>query len=94
MTKPPVKEIVKDPAWQKVRVSLLGQWSKIPDWACSQLRKYLGSISGTSNEKLRIVMNYLTGTGFRTGKISHPCISKLRNDISEEIKKRKQKEKW
>jgi hypothetical protein len=34
-------------------------------------------------------MNYLTGTGFRTGRIKHPCISKIRASISAEMKRRK-----
>lgn len=94
MSDKPVREIVKDPEWQKIRKSLLGQWSKRPEWCCSQLRKYLGSVSSASNDKLRIVMNYLTGTGFRTGTIKHPCISNLRAQISSEIKRRKAKGDW
>jgi len=85
----PVRELVKDPEWQKVRKSLLGQWKEKPEWCCAQLKRYLGS--NPPNEKLKIVMNYLTGTGFRTGRISHPCIIKIRSQISMEIKKRKAK---
>jgi hypothetical protein len=85
----PVKDLVKDPAWQKVRESLLGQWKERPEWCCAQLRNYLGS--NPSNEKLRIVMNYVTGTGFRMGKISHPCITKIKSQVSMEMKKRKAK---
>jgi len=85
----PVRELVKDPEWQKVRKSLLGQWKEKPEWCCAQLKRYLGS--NPPNEKLKIVMNYLTGTGFRTGRISHPCITKIRSQISMEIKKRKAK---
>ena len=84
-----VSEITKDPSWQKVRVSLLGKWKEKPEWCCSQLRKYLGSIRTTSDDKLRIIMNYLTGTGFRTGRIKHPCISSIRGQISAETKRRK-----
>jgi len=91
---PKISDIVKDPEWQKVRKSLLGQWSKRPDWCCAQLRKYLGTINKTSNDKIRIVMNYATGTGFRTGKIKPPCIVKLRTQLSAEIKKRKAKKSW
>jgi len=87
----PIKELVKDPEWQKVRKSLVGQWKKKPEWCCKQLRKYLGPINKTSIDKLRIVMNYLTGSGFRMGKITHPCITKLRTEVSVEMKKRKAK---
>jgi hypothetical protein len=74
-----------------VRVALLGTWAKKPEWACSQLRRYLGPIGSADNDKLNVVMNYLVGTGFRTGRIKHPCISALRTQISMERKKRKAK---
>ena len=90
----PKNKLVRSEDWQKVRKSLLGNWKEKPEWCCSQLRKYLGSISSTSNDKIRVVMNYLTGTGFRTGTIKHPCISKLRTQMSVEIKKRKAKKQW
>lgn len=92
MSDKPISVIVKEPKWQKVRESLLGKWSSSPDWCIKQLRNYLGSISSSDEDKLRIVMNYLTGTGFRTGKISsreNPSISKLRAEISVELKKKK-----
>ena len=89
-----ISQLTKDPSWQIVRKSLLNQWSKRPDWCCAQLRKYLGPLNKTSNEKIKIVMNYLTGTGFRTGRIKHPCISNLRTQMSSEIKKRKAKGIW
>lgn len=89
-----IRDIVKDPTWQKVRVSLLGKWAKEPEWCCSQLRKYIEPISKATVTELRIMMNYLTGTGFRMGKISHPCILKLRTEVSMEMKKRKAKGEW
>jgi len=90
----PKNKLVRSEDWQNVRKSLLGNWKEKPDWCCSQLRKYLGSLSTTSNDKIKVVMNYLTGTGFRTGTIKHPCITKLRNQLSSEIKKRKAKKEW
>ena len=90
----PKNKLVRSQSWQAVRKSLLGQWAKRPEWCCSQLRKYLGPISRTSNDQIKVVMNYLTGTGFRTGRIKHPCISKLRAQMSMEIKKRKAKKEW
>ena len=87
--KKPIKDIVKEPNWQKVRVSLLGKWAKEPEACCRKLESYLGSVRSASDDKLRIVMNYLTGTGFRTGRIKHPCISKIRALISAEMKRRK-----
>ena len=89
-----IKDLVKDPEWQKVRESLVGKWSSKPRWCCTQLQKFLGNISKTSNNKVKIVMNYLTGTGFRAGKIKHKCITNLRTKLSVEIKKRKAKGEW
>lgn len=90
----PKNKLVRSDTWQAVRKSLLGQWMQRPDWCCSQLRKYLGPINKTSNDKIKVVMNYLTGTGFRTGKIKPPCASALRQQLSSEIKKRKAQKSW
>ena len=65
---------------------MLGKWSQEPEWCCSQIEFYLRNRELTYN-KLRIAMNYLVGTGFRTGRIKHKSISKLRNHISEEMKR-------
>lgn len=90
----PMKDIVKDPKWQAVRESLLGKWNKDPEWCCAQLRKYIEPISKATVTQLRIMMNYLTITPIRMGKIKHPCINKLRAEISMEMKKRKAKGEW
>ncbi len=90
----PIREIVKDPQWQKVRASLVGNWKERPDWCCKQLRNYLGPIKKATNDQLRIVMNYLTGSGFRTGRIKPICAQEIRTSISREIKIRKLKKTW
>ena len=90
----PKNKLVKSSEWQNIRRSLLGKWKEKPDWCCSRLRGYLGSISGATNDKIKVVMNYLVGTGFRTGTIKHPCITKLRTQLSSEIKLRKAKKEW
>jgi len=90
--KNPKNKLVLSPEWQTVRKKLLGQWKEKPEWCCSQLRSYLGPISSTSKDKIDVVKNYLTGTGFRTGKIKNSCITKLRLQLSMERKKRKAKE--
>lgn len=89
-----IAQLTRDAEWQKVRKQLLNRWMSMPDWCCLKLRKYLGPINSTPNNKIKIVMNYLTGTGFRTGRINHPCITKLRSELSMEIKKRKAKGTW
>jgi hypothetical protein len=88
----PMKELVNNAEWQAVRKSLLGQWKERPVWCCGRLRGYLGPIGSASEDRLRTVMNYLTGSGFRSGRIKHPCISALRAQISAERKKRKFKQ--
>ena len=89
MPRKSMKELVQSQEWQKVRQSLVGQWTKRPEWCCQQLSNYLGHIKTASYDKLRIVMNYLVGTGFRTGRIKHACVSALRAKISEEMKRRR-----
>jgi len=89
-----IKDLVKNKEWQSIRQSLVGQWNLKPDWCCKQLKTYLGPINKTSNDKIRITINYLTGTGFRMGKIKNPCIGNIRTQLSSEIKKRKAKGKW
>jgi hypothetical protein len=90
----PIREIVKSPKWQKVRESLLGKWNHEPEWCCQQLRKFISPLHKASINELRIMMNYLTITPIRIGKIKHPCINKLRLEVSIEMKKRKAKGIW
>jgi len=85
----PMSEIVKRPDWQKLREELKGTWSSDPKGSVKKLRQWLGNIRTCEYVKLRIVMNYLVGTGFRTGRIKHETISQLRADISVEMKRRK-----
>lgn len=93
MKQKPIKHIVKRNDWQKLRKSFIGTWNKTPQKNIKELRKWLGPVKKTEKEKLRIVMNYLTGTGFRTGTIEpHPSIQLLRDEISEELKRRKRLE--
>jgi hypothetical protein len=89
-----IKNLVKNKEWQEVRRSLLGKWKSDPEWCCGQLRKFLGSVSTTSNDNLRIILNYTTGSVFRAKVITHPCVAQIRIQISTEIKKRKAMGKW
>lgn len=90
----PMMQIVKDPRWQKVRESLLGNWKEKPEWCCQQLRDFVSPLNKATVTELRIMMNYLTITPIRMGKIKHPCINKLRTEVSMEMKKRKAKGTW
>jgi hypothetical protein len=84
-----IKEVVNLPEWQELRKSFIGTWKKTPEENVAKLHSFLGSISETDDRKLRIVHNYLTGSGFRSGNISHPSITKLLNQVREEVKRRK-----
>jgi hypothetical protein len=95
VVKKPIREIVKDPEWQRVRQSLVGQWKIRPEWCIKQVQQYIEPINKTTNDKLRIMMNYLNSSGFRTGRIHNDQnIRKLRSKISIEIKRRKEINKW
>ena len=90
-----MKDITEsDKTWQKLRKSLIGTWKSTPVENVKKLRSYLGNIKTTTNEKLIIILNYLTGTGFRTGRIKHPEITKLRKEVKEEIQRRRESGEW
>ena len=69
-----LKSIVADPEWQALRQSLLGTWRNDAANSVLRLRDYLGLVSDRNDPKFIRVYNYLTGTGFRSGWISHPAI--------------------
>jgi len=87
-------DLSKDPEWQIVRKKLLNKWMCKPDWSCLQIRRYIGNMYTCHNNKLKIISGYLSSSGFRPGAIHRPCITKLRNEILDEIKKRKLKGTW
>lgn len=74
-----IRKVVKDEEWQKIRKSFLGTWMKQPERNVETLRNYLGSFDDPM--KIRRVLNYITGTGFRSGRIKHPSIDLLHNEI-------------
>lgn len=89
-----IRDIVKDPSWQKTRKSLLGKWKSKPEWCCGELKKWIGPLDKATVTQLRIMMNYLTASAFRMGIIKHDCILSLRTAVSMEMKKRKAKGLW
>lgn len=89
-----VQQLVKDKEWQKIRLHLKGKWKDNPKYCCKVLRNYLGDIRETTDNKLRIVLNYLTGSGFRIGIIQDECINVLLKRIRKEILNRKQNGEW
>jgi hypothetical protein len=79
-----IKTIVSEPEWQKLRKSFLGTWKKEPEENVKKLRKYLKS-NGNDDLAWVRVYNYLTGSAFRIGVISHPTITKLSKEVKEYI---------
>ena len=78
----------KSTDWESMRRKLVGTWLKQPEWACEQLKIYLERFSTPDSSKLKIVQNYLNSGGFKSGKIQHSCIQRLKSQISMELKKR------
>lgn len=74
-----IQQIVADPEWQALRSSLVGTWKYTPERSVLRLRIYAGDFSDPL--RLRRLHNYLTGTAFRLGKISHPEITALLTQI-------------
>ena len=74
-----IRKVVRDDGWQKIRKSFLGTWMKQPEANVKTLRDYLGDF--TEPLKIRRVLNYITGTGFRSGRIKHPSIDLLHKEI-------------
>lgn len=84
-----IQELVKRDDWQKIRKSLIGQWNKEPEECLKKIKQWMGNVRMTNMDKLYIVLNYLTGTGFRTKAINYEPVTALKEEIKEEIKRRK-----
>jgi len=82
-----IKEIVDNPEWQTLRRSFIGTWKETPQKNILRLRSYLGDKPWTDFKKLRRVLNYLTGSGFRTKQISHSTIDGLLGEVKVAIEK-------
>lgn len=72
----PIQKVVKNQEWQSLRKSLLGKWKTQPEQNLSSLLNYLEE-ECYSPIRVRRVLNYLTGSGFRSGKITSSEISNL-----------------
>lgn len=80
-----IRKVVDLPEWQELRKSLVGTWTKTPQENVKKLRDFGGDLS--DSRRVRILLNYLTGSGFRIGIISSPEISKFRDEVREAWKK-------
>lgn len=89
-----IQDIVQIPEWQKLRQYFVGKWKTQPEKNLQMLKDFAGDLTTLSNRRLRIIQNYLTGSGFRTGKISSPDIISFTNQIRNEVSMRKLNERW
>lgn len=78
-----VSKLVKDPTWQRLRESFVGTWKKTPEENVRKLKHFLGE--NPSESKLRIVLNYLTGSGFRSGNIKNKSADALREWVRKKL---------
>lgn len=76
-----IKQIVADPEWQAIRGSFVGTWKKTPSENVKVLRAYLYATTPVEYLRWRRVYNYLTGSAFRIGVISHPDIDVLLGEV-------------
>lgn len=74
-----MREVVSLPEWQALRESLVGTWRETPAANVRKLRAFGGDLSDP--RRVRILLNYLTGSGFRIGIIQHPAITKYRDEV-------------
>jgi len=74
-----IRDVVRDPQWQRLRQGLVGTWKRQPAENVRLLRDYAGDF--TDPLRLRRLHNYLTGTAFRIGAIQHPDITALLQEV-------------
>lgn len=83
-----IRKVVDLDEWQSLRRSFLGTWKKTPEANIRELRAFLGPTEHSGDRRLRIVYNYLTGSGFRMGVIKHSSIDELLKEVRNEVHKR------
>ena len=84
----------KDTDWSFLRKKLMNKWICKPDWCCLKLRRYLGRLEYSDLTKLKIVTTYLSSSGFRPGAINYPPVVRLKQEVFNEVKNRKNKGTW
>lgn len=75
-----IRKVVDDPEWQELRKSFVGTWKSQMDSNIDRLIQYL-RMAPDDVLRWRRVHNYLTGSAFRIGVISHSRISELLNFV-------------
>ena len=89
-----IQDIVKIPEWQELRAYFVGKWKKQPEKNLQMLKDFAGDLTKLSNRRLRVVQNYVTGSGFRIGKISSDEIQKFIEQVRKEVADRKTDGRW
>jgi hypothetical protein len=89
-----IQDIVKIPEWQSLRAYFVGKWKSQPEKNLQMLKDFAGDITTLSNRRLRIVHNYVTGSGFRIGIISNPAILTFTEVVRNEVNTRKSDGRW
>jgi hypothetical protein len=82
----PIRILVEDPSWQKLRKSFLGTWKTHMQENLVELRKYLGGKPWKDVGKLRRVQNLLGALkrgGFVDGRIDL-LIDEIKRERSEQ----------
>lgn len=76
-----IRVIVAELGWQEIRHSFIGTWKNKDKVKgnVQRLRDWLGD--GSDPIKVRQVLNYVTGSGFRIGIISDPAIERFRDEV-------------
>lgn len=81
MVHPDIRDVVKDERWQRIRGAFVGTWKKTPVGNVQELREYLYETDPVEYLRFRRVYNYLTGSAFRIGVISHPDIDIFLDEV-------------
>ena len=89
-----IQDIVKIPEWQELRAYFVGKWKEQPEKNLQMLKDFAGDLTKLSNRRLRVVQNYVTGSGFRIGKISSDEIQKFVEQVRKEVADRKTDGRW
>lgn len=86
-----IRDVVKREDWQELRKSFIGKWKTEPEKNFSRLREWLGNVKDAEYDKLIIVYNYLTGSGFRMGVIDYKPAHTLKDMVKAELESRDKK---
>jgi len=82
-----IRVVVNMEEWQILRKSLVGTWKHKSAENVLKLRVFGGDL--TDPRRVRILLNYLTGSGFRIGVIDSAEIREFRDIVRCQYKKLK-----